>query len=153
MAPSSPGKGQLLLNVSLVVLGLAALILIYALAARFLFPRTDPIRDANPAGLVGAYIQVEVRNGCGVSGLAGRATKYLRRHGFDVVEVGDHTSFDEPYSYVVDRVGNLEAARKVALALGIPETRVRQEIRPEYYLDASVVIGKDYATLKPFRDE
>lgn len=153
MGSSSSGKGALLLNVSLVVLGLATLILIYALAARFLFPRTDPMREANPAGLVGEYIQVEVRNGCGVSGLAGRMTKYLRRHGFDVVEVGDHTSFDEPYSYVVDRVGDLEAARKVALALGIPETRVRQEIRPEYFLDATIVIGKDYASLRPFRDE
>ena len=143
----------MLLNVALVVLGIATLVLVYALAARFVFPRTDATREANPAGLVGEYIQVEVRNGCGVSGLAGRMTQYLRRHGFDVVEVGDHTSFDEPYSYVVDRVGDLEAARKVAFALGIPETHIRQEIRPEYFLDATIIIGKDYANLKPFQEE
>ncbi|QXD17156.1 LytR C-terminal domain-containing protein [Rhodocaloribacter litoris] len=151
MSKASTTRGGAWLNVALVVAGAALLLLLYALVARFLFPRTDPVREANPAGLVGEIIQVEVRNGCGVSGLAAQAMHYLRDHGFDVVEVGDHTSFDEAHSFVVDRVGDLEAARKVAHALGIPESRVRQEIRPDYYLDASVVIGKDYATLKPFR--
>ncbi|GIV58404.1 MAG: hypothetical protein KatS3mg042_1317 [Rhodothermaceae bacterium] len=146
-------RGAIWWNVAIGVGGLAVLVLLYALASRFLFPRVDPTREANPAGLVGDIIQVEVRNGCGVSGLAARATHYLRDHGFDVVEVGDHTRFDEPYSLVIDRVGDLEAARKVALVMGIPEERIRQDIRPDYFLDASIIIGQDYARLKPFHDE
>jgi len=66
--------------------------------------------------------------------------------------VGDYTSFDVPYSMVIDRVGDLEAARKVAAVLGIPEERVRQQIQPDLFLDASVIIGKDYAQLAPFQE-
>lgn len=139
-----------LMSAVLVVLGLVVVVLLYALVARAVMPRVDPLREENPAALVGEIIQVEVRNGCGVDGLAGTMTMYLRRHGFDVVEVGNYTSFDEPHSLVIDRVGDPEAARKVARALGIDEARVVQEVRPDLFVDASVVIGEDYATLKPF---
>jgi hypothetical protein len=53
-------------------------------------------------------------------------------------------------SRVIDRVGDLQSAKKVAAALNIPEERVVQEIRQDYYLDASVIIGHDYAQLEPF---
>mgnify|MGYP006279214029 CR=1 FL=1 len=139
-----------LLNAALVVLGLAVMILLYALVTRSIGTRTDPVRAENPANLVGKIIQVEVRNGCGVDHLAAQTTQFLRDRGFDVVEVGDHTSFDQQESVVIDRVGDLESARRVAAALDIPEDRVIQEIRSDYYLDASVIIGHDYKTLEPF---
>lgn len=138
------------MNIVLVVLGLAAIVLAYGMVMRIAAPRVDPVREANPAQLIGEIIQIEVRNGCGISGLAAQTTMYLRRRGFDVVEVGDHTSFDEEYSMVIDRVGDLASAIKVAHALGIPEERIEQDIRPDYFLDASVVIGKDFETLRPF---
>lgn len=145
------GWANTMMNTALVVLGLFAVVLLYALVTRTVAPRVDPAREANPAQLVGDIIQVEVRNGCGVDEVARETTRYLRQHGFDVVEVGNHTSFDEARSRVVDRVGDLEAARKVARSLGIPEDRVGQDIRDDYYLDVSVIIGHDYATLNPFR--
>lgn len=137
-------------NAAILVLGAFVVILAYGLVTRVMAPRVDPLRESNAGQLVGEIIQVEVRNGCGVSGLAARTTLYLRDSGFDVVEVGDFESFDVAYSKVIDRVGDLASARKVAAVLGIPEDRVEQEIRPEYYLDASVVIGRDYETLRPF---
>lgn len=140
-----------LLNLALVVLGLAVITLLYALVTRHVQPRADPVREEKSAELVGDIIQVEVRNGCGVSGVAAVTTQHLREYGFDVVETGDFRSFDQERSVVVDRVGNLEAAKKVAAALGISEAQVQQEIRPDYYLDASVIIGKDYGSLLPFR--
>jgi len=148
-----PSAGNGLLNVGLVVFGLISLLLLVALVMRIVQPRVDPQREENPTALVGKIIQVEVRNGCGVAGLAGITTRYLRDHGFDVVGVGDYIRFDLDSSVVVDRVGDLAAARKVALVLGLPEDRVRQELQPGYYLDASVLIGKDYPTLAPFQDE
>lgn len=141
----------ILMNGALAALGVVAVVLIYGLATRFLTPRADPVRESNPGDLVGDIIQVEVRNACGVAGLAADATRYLRRHGFDVVEVGDYTSFDEEHSFVIDRVGDPASAAKVARAMGIPEERVIQEIRLDYYLDASVVLGLDYENLHPFR--
>jgi hypothetical protein len=150
MALQRTGLSNILFNVLLVALGLVVIVLLYAFVSRSFTSSTDPTRAANPGDLVGDIIQVEVRNGCGVTGLAAEMTQFLRGEGFDVVEVGDYTSFDEPKTLVIDRVGNLEAAQQVAASLGLPEDRVIQEIREGYFLDASVVIGLDYATLPPF---
>lgn len=124
--------------------------LLYGLASRTLIPRTDPFREDNPAELLGDVIQVEVRNGAGESGIAGTVTQFLRRRGFDVVESGNHSSFDVDSSFVVDRVGNPEAARRVASSLGIAETKIEEDIRHDVYLDVSVIIGRDYSGLSPF---
>ncbi len=142
-----------LLNVALAIGGLSVLVLLYALATRTLFTGPSPERPASDSSeLVGSIIQVEVRNGAGVDHLAERTTQYLRDRGFDVVEVGNHSSFDQKRSVVIDRIGNREAARTVAEALGIPPKRVRQEIRRQYYLDASVILGHDYEHLRPFQE-
>ncbi len=131
------------------------IVLVYGLATRAFVPRTDPIREDNPGQLLGDRIQVEVRNGVEiggsrVSGLASTTTHYLRSRGFDVVENGNHTSFGVDSSFVVDRVGNPRAAQRVASALGLPYERIREDIRLDYYLDVSVIIGNDYASLEPF---
>ena len=153
MSKRRAGWTNVVFNVMLVGLGLAVLVLLYGLIARNVSTSVDTTREANPTGLVGDIIQVEVRNGCGVSGLAESMTQFLRHEGFDVVEVGNYTSFNQPKTLVVDRVGNLEAARKIATAIGLPEDRVVQEVRQDYFLDASVVIGLDYETLAPFSRE
>lgn len=145
--------GNGLLNAGLVVGGLSVVLLLYALTARTLFEGPDPERPAaDSSALVGSIIQVEVRNGAGVADLARQTTEYLRDQGFDVVDQGNHSSFDQQKSIVIDRIGNMEAARTVAEALGIPRTRVEQDIRRQYYLDASVIIGHDYKQLRPFRE-
>lgn len=141
-----------LLNTALVVVGGSVGVLLYAFITGTFFPAPSPERSADSPELVGSIIQVEVRNGAGVDGLAARTTKYLRDHGFDVVDVGNYSSFDQEQSIIIDRIGNLESARKVAKVLGLPEDRVRQEIRRQYYLDASVIIGHDYEQLRPFQE-
>ena len=142
-----------LLNAALVAAGLGAAVLLYAFASRVVLPDASPKRPASDTSeLVGQIIQVEVRNGAGVDHLAERTTQYLRDRGFDVVDVGNHSSFDQDQSVVIDRIGNPEAARNVAEALGIPPSRVRQNVKPAYYLDASVILGDDYAQLRPFQE-
>ena len=152
MSRKRSSLGGILLNLSIGVVGLAVVVLLYSLVTRSVLPRTDAIREANPGQLVGNILQVEVRNGCGVSGLAATATLFLRERGFDVVEVGDHSRFDVTQSVVIDRVGDLDAARKVAAALGIDPEQVQQEIRPDLYLDATVILGSDYTALRPFAE-
>ena len=139
------------LNLALVTAGLLAILLLYAFATRVLAPRVDPHRESEGSELVGRIIQVEVRNGCGVTDLAAIATQFLRRHGFDVVETGNYSRSDVQFSRVVDRVGDMESAIKVARILGIPEDRVEQELREDLFLDASIIIGHDYQSLRPFR--
>ncbi len=153
MALWSPRLTNGLLNLALAVGGLSVLVLLYAFATRTLFTGPSPERPASDTSdLVGQIIQVEVRNGAGTAHLAERATKYLRDHGFDVVDVGNHSSFDQEHSVVIDRIGNPKAARNVAEALGIPPNRVQKNIKPQYYLDASVIIGRDYRQLRPFQE-
>jgi len=142
-----------LLNTVLLVGGLSVMVLLYGLVTRTLIPSPDPERPSPSTELVGSIIQVEVRNGAGVDHLAAQTTQYLRERGFDVVDVGNYTSFQQERSIVIDRVGDLEAARTVAEALGLPADRVRQDIRRQYYLDASVIIGHDYKQLRPFEHE
>jgi LytR cell envelope-related transcriptional attenuator len=138
------------LNVGLAVAALAAVALMYAFVVRWTGPDRAPLGRA--VGDLGDIIQVDVRNGCGVTGLAGRMTEYLRDHGFDVVEEGDHTSFDESSTYVLDRVDNPRAAEALARAVGLGPERVRQEIRTDYFFDATIVIGADYAAIHPFSE-
>ena len=66
-----------------------------------------------------------------------------------MVQSSNYKTFDVEESLVIDRTGDLTAARKVAYALGIDEKNIVQQINPDYYLNVSVVIGRDYDKLKP----
>ncbi len=122
----------------------------YAFISRLLHPPADPHRYEQPSWLIGEVVQVAVRNGCGVPGTARRVTLYLRRQGFDVVESGNYDTFDVPRTRIIDHVGNREVALRVAEVLGVDETDITVDIRPDLYLDLTVVVGKNYRELVPF---
>ncbi len=149
----SDGRRGLLLNLGLAVAGVLALVLLYAFATRTFAPDARPVLRATSSGQPADIIQVEVLNGCGASGVAARATQFLRDHDFDVVGSGNWVNFEEAHSLVIDRVGDRAAALRVAAVLGIEDAHVRSEPGESYYLDASVVLGRDYQTLRAFEDE
>lgn len=95
----------------------------------------------------GKPTQLDVLNGCGIAGAAAKISARLRREGFDVVEVRNYKSFDIRETLVVDRVGNLPRALKVASALGVARHNVVQEINLDYFVDVTVIIGRDFDTL------
>lgn len=94
-------------------------------------------------------IQLDVLNGCGAKGAGAKFMTYLRGAGFDVVELKNYTSSTVATTLVIDRVGNLEAARKIAAALGVAGPNVLQQLNPDYFVDVSVIIGKDHESLLP----
>lgn len=108
-------------------------------------------QNKNKAGLevASAIIQVEVLNGCGVDGVAAKFTDYLRRNSFDVVQVGNYTSSNIDETMVIDRIGNRANAEKLAEVLGIEKNKIIQQLNKDYFLDATLVIGKDYNKLEP----
>lgn len=115
---------------------------------------TRSTKDAAPPAQPNPFSKIPrvgVLNGCGERGIALQTADYLRKHKIDVVEVGNHNSFDVEESIVVDRVGDLDAARYVATVLGIPLSNVIQQVNPEILLDVSIVVGKDYHELKVYR--
>lgn len=95
-----------------------------------------------------AIIQLEVLNGCGVAGAAEKITDYLRNNHVDVVQMKNYVSFDIEKSLVIDRTGNRPNAEKIADLLGIDRKNIVQQLSPDYLLDVSLVIGKDYNQLK-----
>ncbi len=94
-------------------------------------------------------LQIDVLNGCGTKGISAKFTDHLRINGFDVVESKNYKSFQVPLTLVVDRIGDLASARRVASALGVKENNIVQQINPDYFVDVSVIIGKDYSQLNP----
>ena len=143
------------LNVVLTIMGVAVLVLGWQLFQRL---QVTPVVAHQAVSLADTYpaasdiFQVEVRNGAGVEGAAERMRAYLIEKGYDVVEVGNHSSFNVENTQVIDRVGNPAIAQQVAASLGLSADHVRQEERPDFELDASVIIGKDYRVLPPFAD-
>jgi hypothetical protein len=105
-------------------------------------PGVAPVRVPIP-DVFGERIRVEVLNGSGINGMAREATGLLRDRGFDVVEVGNWSSFDEDSTFVLARTGDLDGARRVAEAVGV--RRVRAEPDSNLFADVSVVLGKDWS--------
>lgn len=139
----SPG---LWLNIAIGVLGVVVLYLAYALIVRFVIaPPVDTVREGD---LQGRVIQVDVLNGCGVGRAGTAVTTYLRSRGYDVVEIRNYHRFDVKKSLVIERTGQMKNAEKVARALGIDKAQIIQQLNPDYYVDVSVVVGLDFATLK-----
>ena len=145
--------GGLTLSLITVAAVVVAAVLVYGLVIRFGTPRVDPLRESNPGQLEGARIQIELLNGCGVDNVAAKARTYMRRLGFDVIGVGNYATSDVEASFVIDHVGDRVAAGKVAAALGLDENAIREEVSADAVFDASVVLGRDFATLEPYRGD
>lgn len=96
-------------------------------------------------------IQVEVLNGCGVGGVADRFTDFLRTNNFDVVNISNYIRFDMDETIIIDRIGNMANAYKVAKSLGVKNDNVIQQLNNDYFLDVSIIIGRDYFTLQPLK--
>jgi hypothetical protein len=134
-----------LMGILVVVVGILA----YAFITRSLI--SPPVDPTKADGAPGKIIQLDLLNGCGIPRAASYVTAYLRARGFDVVETRNYKTFDVKESLVIDRSGNVELARKVAYALGVSQKNIIQQINPDYFVDVSVVIGRDYASLKPYQ--
>ena len=100
-------------------------------------PVFSPAQDLQDAQEV--RITVDVRNAGGIDGMARAATDYLRGAGFDVVGLGNARSFDQETSVVMDRVGDPDAAARVAEVLGIDS--VTSEPDPNLFVDVTVRLG------------
>lgn len=148
MTPKNSETNSFALNASIGFLSLLLALLIFGLFTRIIYPRIENQRTANNPELIGNIIQLEVLNGCGVPGLANNFTSVLRKNGFDVVETGNFKNFDMQNTVVIARTFDSENALRVADALGIAKEHVFIEASEDFYLDATVVIGSDYKSLK-----
>ena len=136
-------------TVGLTVFTFLFVLLLSALVIRFLVPRIDVERaKRSEQALIGNVIQVEVLNGGGIEGAANAVTSSLRQLGFDVVEIGNFGVFDVEQTVVLARNGgDVKSAERVARGLGLSADRILIEESADYYLDVTVLVGRDYESL------
>ena len=99
----------------------------------------------------GEHIQLNVLNGSGTQNVARIYTDFLRARKFDVVEMANYKTSDVEHTYIIDKVNDSSVSHKVAYALGISPTKIVVQLDSEAFVDAAVVIGKDYPYTNPMR--
>ncbi len=104
-----------------------------------------------PQPLSAAEINVQVLNGCGVRGIAGRVRNILRGRGFDVLSYGNARKQNYNRSLLIIRsegVFGERAAEVLAKSLGISPEQIRKESDPSLVdIDVTVILGLDYRHL------
>ncbi|MDQ7815493.1 MAG: LytR C-terminal domain-containing protein [Melioribacteraceae bacterium] len=141
---------NLFLNIAIFVLFALILFMLYSIYIKFSNSKNVESGITNEQ-IASDIIQVEVLNGCGVGGIADRFTDFLRNNKFDVVNVANYIRFDMDETLVIDRRGNKANAYSVAKSLGVKKENVIQQLNDDYFLDVSIVIGRDYFTLQPLK--
>ena len=90
-------------------------------------------------------ITVEVLNGCGTQGVAGKIADKLRSEGFRIdnenIRNADH--FDYSHTQVISRLEDVTAAKQVAKAVSCVEL-IKDPVA-DYPVMVTVIVGKDYA--------
>jgi hypothetical protein len=130
---------NLFLIISSSILSLFAIFLLYSVLAKtgiINFGKDENFKPQN----VQQLIQVEVLNGCGVAGVGSELTDILRAKGIDVVKTGNYLSFDIDNTFIIDRVGNIKTAYRVADSLNLDKKFIISEINKSYILDLTIVI-------------
>ena len=141
--PDSEKNANLFFIIASIILSIFAVFLLYSLLDKTGIVNFDNDKTAKPQN-VQQLIQVEVLNGCGVNGVGDGLTDILRAKGIDVVKTGNYRSFDIENTFIIDRLGKIETANRVADSLNLDKRFIITEKNKSYVLDLSIVIGKDY---------
>jgi len=142
-SPFSEKNTSLFFIIASVILAVFAIFLLYSDLNKIGLLSFDDNKTIKPQN-VQQLIQVEVLNGCGVTGIGDGLTDVLRAKGIDVVKTGNYRSFDIENTFIIDRLGKIETANRVADSLNLDKRFIITEINKSYFLDLTIVIGKDY---------
>ena len=98
-------------------------------------------------------IRIEILNGCGKDGIAKQLGTKLREQGFDVMTLGNAGSYAFSETLVIDRVGKIHYAKRVANILGTQN--FIQQITPDPFRieEVTVIVGRDYAHLPILKNQ
>ena len=95
---------------------------------------------------------VEVLNGCGVPGMAGKFTRFLRENNIDVLNSDDADHYNYTQTLIITRTGNVQILDKVSSLLGFDikdKTHILNKPNSKSAFDLTVIIGSDYTSIKP----
>lgn len=142
------------LNIIIVILLIVCAYLIYSLLFSSKSKKEVQIGNLSDTNYKITDINVkptaEVLNGCGEKRLAAIFTNYLIEKGIDVKNSGNYITDTVQKTLILLRGKNYEKAKLVANVLGVDSTRIVPNYNKELQLDVTIIIGKDFHTLKPY---
>ncbi len=117
--------------------------------------RTPPekVQDSAPVKQKQAAkpLEVQILNGCGVPGVAQAVKAFLAESKIPVKATGNADRFDYPRSIIYTRNPNDARAAEIGSLMGISPSRILPAPQRWAKTDLTIVIGKDYNDLSPFR--
>ncbi len=99
-------------------------------------------------------IKVEVLNGCGEKGIAAKISDFLRTEHIDVVRSENADNFDYEMTFLIQRSYDFTNLKTVAAALDFDinnEDRVITQPSSTADVDLTLILGKDYRSVKPIK--
>mgnify|MGYP001427613948 FL=1 len=154
---------DLILNVAISIAGILLLGFIFSFSKNVshkgipvdvVFPETEEeqrlaieVYEQNPI----KDIKVEVLNGCGIKGIAAKASDFLRQQQVDVVRSDNADKYDYLQTTIIGRNENFESLKIVAESLGLSvenKTNIKHEPDESLGVDVTVILGKDIVDFK-----
>lgn len=150
-----PKAGGRIIDFLLVVVSLVVLIFIGSFALKFTQGESAPAPAKPTTGsaqdVVPLSVRMQILNGCGQSGVAGRFGKYLidaARPDFvvDVIDERNFSSFNQEKTLLISRKAGSPVTERLAMRLGIPADQVTYKELEDNFLDIdySIVVGADF---------
>jgi hypothetical protein len=152
---AKPKKGSRIIDFFLIVISLTVLIFVGSLALRYTQGESAPSvpkgQTQSEQATMPVSLRMQVLNGCGVSGVAGRFAKYLIDAGkpdftIDIIDEKNFGSFGQEKTTLIARRAGSPVAERLAMRLGLPIDRVTYKELEDNFLDIdySIVVGMDY---------
>ncbi len=147
------------LNITIIILGVLCIYLVFSLVTNTFLNKSKTSKDildttkTNVTHQPNLSVQVDVQNGTGENRVGAIFRDYLKKKGYDVVDLGNYKSSDVFKTIIIDRTGDTRKAQRIAEVLGVSSRNIIQQINRDLYLDATIVIGKDFNELKPYTDK
>jgi len=102
-------------------------------------------KSASPTQWTPHTGQIQILNGCGLTGVAEDMRSFLSKHGFDIVEFGNAPHWSYPRTLVLARTTNTRVAQDLGKILGTDQ--VMTLLDSTQMVEATIIIGKDFYQL------
>jgi anionic cell wall polymer biosynthesis LytR-Cps2A-Psr (LCP) family protein len=113
-----------------------------ALIRETLSQMSQAIRSQAPAATESVTVRIEILNGTGLDGLARRTKALYESFGFEVVSFGNADNDRYVNSVVLDRRGDMDAAKRAADIIHCD--RVQAQPNASSDADVTVILGRDF---------
>ena len=101
----------------------------------------------------GDKIQIQIQNGCGLSGIAKVYTKFLRTSGYDVLEYANANHFNfENTQLMVHKKDTIGFVNEMVQILKIKPDFITYNYNNNFIYEMTVIIGHDYNNLDSYNE-